>query len=117
VAQPALGGDLELAVGDDPALAVEDARVARVEPLADAARLARADPARVRDRPQQVDARRPCRKSSPTRSALSMLAIESAVCSSVLDGMPSVSVQLPPSVWRSTIVTSRARSAAVVAAA
>ena len=56
---------------------------------------------------------RPCWKTSPRDSARSISAIDEATWSSVLDGMPSVIVQLPPSAMRSTIVTSAPSAAAV----
>src|SRR6478752_2598882 len=56
---------------------------------------------------------RPCSKTTPRCSARSISAIEEATCNSVLDGMPSVIVQLPPSAMRSTIVTSAPSAAAV----
>ena len=59
---------------------------------------------------------RPCSKRTPIRSAPSTVAITDAVCSSVFDGIASVSVQFPPRPRRSTTVT-RAPSAAAVPAA
>ena len=59
----------------------------------------------------------PRTKSTPSSSARAMSSIVSAVVSSVLLGIASVIVQLPPSCCSSTSVTSAPRNAAVAAAA
>ena len=117
-ARAALGRHDEHAVALDGALAVDDRGLDQIEALAHAARLVLSDEARVRHRRAAgrragARARRRRRATPRARSRPS----RTATCSSVLDGMPSVIVQLPPSAMRSTIVTSAPSAAAVEAAA